>query len=126
MDYMADLERVGSRKPLGYLPRNTITELCGRSLAEVKAWASRAGLYCLDLGPDECFIGSGALYVWDDDALLGLLAANADLLIRTGWPTYSVEFIGKVAREDASHPALEELIGRAFGDSRWPNPVLTR
>jgi hypothetical protein len=124
---LADIEQVGPTKPLGYLPRKTIIAVCGREIDEVKRWAELHNLRYLDLLPEECDISSGALFVWDDHSLSNLLTANAAMLYEVGWPTTTEAFVATVARRYGSDARLYELIGRAFGDFRFPfnSPVLT-
>jgi hypothetical protein len=124
---MANIEQVGPTKPLGYLPRKTITAVCGREIDEVRRWVELHNLRYLDLLPEECNISSGALYVWDDDSLSSLLIGNATMLSEVGWPITTEAFVVMVATRFGSDARLYELIGRAFDDFRFPfnSPVLT-
>jgi hypothetical protein len=126
-DVMADLERVGTAKPLGYLPKKTITKFCGQRIRDVRRRATLHGLQSVSYTPDQCDISSGAVYVWHEPTLAKLLTDNAAMLDELGWPTEPMAFVEKVATDQGEDPRLYELIGRAFDDFRFPfvRPDLT-
>lgn len=101
-NYWDDLAQVGPQKPLGYLPRSTITDLCGETIAGAIAWAKQTGLRWANFDADECDINSGAIYVWHEAALASLLRAHAGLLAECGWPTDPASFVATVANNFAA------------------------
>jgi hypothetical protein len=77
-----DLMQVGLRKPLGYVPLYTLKELLRRDPEDIASEVVASGLAAAQFGPDRCCIKSGALYVYDREALAELLQARADVLLR--------------------------------------------
>jgi hypothetical protein len=71
------LAEVGPSKPVGYLPLRTIKDFVQLSPKAVAAAATARGLATAQFGPNTCCIKSGALYVYDREALAKLLQARA-------------------------------------------------
>ncbi|MBB3267686.1 hypothetical protein FHW79_005351 [Azospirillum sp. OGB3] len=127
---MRSLRDVGSAKPIGYLPIQTITKTCGMPLADAIAEAEVRGLaWRVVDAPPASHIASGALYVWDRVALQALLDANRNILEIADWPLDPDAFVEKVDHvlvHQEVFPALFELIGAAFNDDRFRDPQRTR
>jgi hypothetical protein len=115
---LRSLTRVGPEKPVGYLPLNTLVNFAEVEPARVSAEAIARGIAAVQFGPDECCIQSGALYLYDPQALGRLLQAHADTLAATGMPTEPEPFIAQIAAVwiEADHPAYR-IIAKAFGES---------
>ena len=114
---LCDLTRVGPTKALGYLPLQTISRFLGLDVEAVIADAQSRGLAVLMLGPEECCIKSGALYVYDPIALDVVLRTSVLTLVLAGFPTPSEAFIRAIAYEwlDLDHPVMP-VIKAAFAD----------
>jgi hypothetical protein len=115
---MDDLYLVGAAKPLGYLPLDTIIR-AGCEPVTVAADLQSRGLKTRICSGHECSIESGALYVWDYDALRNLMDANRTVLEDAGWPFDADQFVERVIREHISRndfPNLYLVIARAFGE----------
>jgi hypothetical protein len=115
---LRSLTEVGPSKPVGYLPLHTIREFVQLSPEAVAAAATARGLSAAQFGPDTCCIKSGALYVYDRDALTKLLLARADAITAAGLPLDPDRFVAHVASVwfAADHPA-RPIIASAFRDS---------
>jgi hypothetical protein len=114
----SDLYAVGKNKPLGYLPLQTIMEDHGYP-QKLKADLERGGRKCIMMGYGECRVREGALYVYDEDALRGLLAKpdNKGTLDDAGWPSDPEAFVRKVAAQHTGQRCrLFDLVADAFAD----------
>ncbi|GAA0595046.1 hypothetical protein GCM10009416_36670 [Craurococcus roseus] len=113
-----DLWRVGREKSIGYLPLYTVRDVLGADAEVLAAEAASRGLSALRLGPCECCIKSGALYVFDRRGLAALLASANDVLTGAGWPVKPEAFARAVASDwvEPDDPVLP-VIRRAFGDA---------
>lgn len=109
------LTEVGPTKPIGYLPLHTIRDFVRLSPEALAAEAEARGLATKQFGPDTSCIKSGALYVYDREALRGLLQAHADAVSVAGLPRDPDRFVAHIAAvwytED--HPAYR-VIARAL------------
>jgi hypothetical protein len=112
------LTDVGPAKPIGYLPLHTIEEFVQLSPQAVAADANARGLATAEFGPAACCIKSGALYVYDREALADLLRENVESIAVAGLPSDPDRFVAHIAAVwfDRDHPAYS-LIARAFGES---------
>ncbi len=65
-------------------------------------------------------MGSGALYVFDNENLKVFLASSqvAPILSRCNWPTEPKDFVHKVATEFGEPAELYDLIATVFNDKR--------
>src|ERR1700739_4609830 len=90
---MVSITGVGLRKPIGYLPLNTITNFLEVSADTLADDARSRGLATVTLTRDKCCINSGALYVYDYDSLAKLLLAFAETLSGCGLSTDPDEFV---------------------------------
>ena len=114
---LCDLTRVGPTKALGYLPLQTISRFLGLDVEAVIADARSRGLAVLMLGPEECCIKSGALYVYDPVALNAVLHTSGSTLALVGFPTSPESFIRTIAHDwlDPDDP-LMPVVKAAFAD----------
>jgi hypothetical protein len=112
------LTEIGPSKPVGYLPLHTINNFVQLSPEAVAAAATARGLATAQFGPDTCCIKSGALYVYDREALANLLQARADLISAAGLPLDPDLFVTRIATVwfAADHP-VRPIMASAFGDS---------
>ena len=92
------LNQVGPAKPVGYLPLNTIKNLVKVEVDQVIASAASRGLASAQFGPEECCIKSGALYIYDRQALTRLLRNHADLLAAAKMPIDPDHFVARIRR----------------------------
>lgn len=114
-----DLLRVGPNKPLGYLPLDTIITICGLSPYAIKQDMEARGLKTKFFTKTMCSISSGALFVWDEDALRKILETHSGVLNHCGWPSEPEEFVTKVAIDTAEDGELYKVVGKCFADARF-------
>src|SRR5581483_10311931 len=102
-------------KPVGYLPLHTINDFVQLSPEDIGAAAIARGLATAQFGPDTCCIKSGALYVYDREALAELLQAQADVISAAGLPLDPDLFVAHIATVwfAADHP-IHPIIASAF------------
>jgi hypothetical protein len=114
---LRSLTGVGAAKPVGYLPLHAINDFAQISADVIVSDAEARGLVATQFGPDVCCIKSGALYVYDREALADLLRAQADAVSVAGLPHDPDRFVAHIAAvwyaED--HPAYA-IIAKAFGE----------
>jgi hypothetical protein len=115
-----DLRLVGPHKPLGNLPLSTIREDCGIEPEKLQKELENNGIKTLILTKEECSISSGALYVYDEEALAQLLKDNEKTLSEAGWPTQPVPFIRHLKVLAEPETDLFNVIADAYGDKRNP------
>jgi hypothetical protein len=117
IELLRSLTEVGARKSVGYLPLYTIRDFVRRDAADVAADAVARGLVATLFGPKECCIKSGALYVYDREALARLLQARSEVLVREKLPLDPEPFLAHIAAVwfEPDHPA-HPVIAAAFGD----------
>jgi hypothetical protein len=115
---LRSLTEVGPSKPVGYLPLHTIESFVQLSPKTIAAAAIARGLATAEFGPDTSCIKSGALYVYDREALAKLLQARSDATAAVGLPLDADRFIAHIATVwfPDDHPA-RLIIASAFGDS---------
>jgi len=116
--WLRGLLEVGPTKPVAYLPLYTIEEFVQMTPEAIVAAATARGLATAQFGPTTCCIKSGALYVYDREALAGLLQESADTIASAGLPSDPDRFVARIAAVwfDMAHPAYP-LIARAFGET---------
>jgi hypothetical protein len=114
---LGSLTGVGSTKPVAYLPLYTIKDFVQLSPDVVAADAKARGLAAVQFGPDTCCIKSGALYVYDREALARLLQVQADAVAHAGLPHDPDRFVRHIAAVwyPKDHPA-HPIIAKAFGE----------
>lgn len=116
---MNDLYDVGPNKPMGYLPKNTITELAKEDINSVIEQLKAKNLTTFIIEEDQgSHVVSGALYAYDRQALANLLQDNLEIVHKVDWPSDPDEFAKKVAVEFVSDPELFRLIAYGFADPR--------
>lgn len=115
LSMLNDLRGVGESKPVGYLPKSTLVDICGVTVEEMKVELEAKGLVAVDLDESECGINSGALYVYEPTALGRLLQSNKQTLERNGWPTEPYAFVRHL-KFFVKDKDLYNLIADAFGD----------
>lgn len=116
-----DLELVGDKKPVGYLPLSTLVEICGVDPESKKAELEAKGLVVHQFNyPEETTVVGGALYTYSHEALSRILQSNRQILEQNGWPVEPDEFVRhlKVFAEDR---ALYRLVMQVFADYRLQN-----
>ena len=115
---LRNLTEVGPAKPVGYLPLDTIKKVAKVSIEVVANEARARGLIAVQFGPDACCIKSGALYVYDREALAKLLQAQAGLVTVVGLPLDPDRFVAHIAADwyAEDNPACR-IIAAAFGDA---------
>lgn len=115
----SDLLLVGKEKSLGYLPLSTIKEY-GRSIEYFQRYAKRNKLKSLLI--QECNIGSGALYIYDENMLLNILKSNAKTLRKAKIPTKCIDFVKYISTNSVCFKTCPEafiVIGKTFNDYRF-------
>jgi hypothetical protein len=115
---LRSLTEVGPSKPVSYLPLQTVMDILRLSPEAVAAAAAARGLAMAQFGPDRCCIKSGALYVYDRQALGKLLQSRVDAISAAGLPLDPDRFVERIAavwftEEHPAHPIVVE----AFGNS---------
>lgn len=118
-NFLKDLLLVGSQKPLGYLPIDTLVDLCKVDLKRLQKELEGRGLKTVYLkeGRGRCNIASGALFAYDESALRALLASRKDVLRAEGWPDDPAKFVHYVATKYAKFGTpLFDLVADAFSD----------
>jgi hypothetical protein len=114
---LSSLTQVGPAKPIGYLPLYTIRDILRIEPNALACDAEARGLSTAPLGPDQCCIKSGALYVFDRKSLEHMMQSSRHILSPSRWPLDPEQFVARIAREwiDQAHPVVP-VIRRAFGD----------
>lgn len=118
---MDDLLLVGERKTIGYLPLETIRNLCLCEPKTLQIVLNSMGLHTLMRRESKCRIGSGALYAYHKEQLKAFLFERISVLEPQGWPVEPEAFVEKLMSCTAKSPSLLfDLIADAFGDSSNP------
>lgn len=115
--FLDDLYLVGPHKPLGYLPLDTLEQICGVGREVMQQQLEERGLRVLIFSLAESNVWSGALYAYDERALADVLSEGESILRRTGWPLEPELFVRNlnILAEDEE---LYRLIMVAFSDPR--------
>jgi hypothetical protein len=115
---LRSLTQVGPEKPIGYLPLYTLRDFAGVDPAIICAEATARGLAAAQFGPDDCCIDSGALYIYDRQALSLLLQAHSEILVEVGIPREPELFVALIAAVwlEPEHPVYQ-IIAKAFGET---------
>lgn len=112
-----DLDRVGPDKPLGYLPLDTVINICERDPMELAHELEGRGLKTKIFSDGECLRRGGMLYTYDEVALGALLKVHAGILHDAHWPETPHEFVTKSATTRAElYTKLFTVIADAFAD----------
>jgi hypothetical protein len=115
---LESLTLVGSGKAVGYLPLRTVKYVLGLKIQDVTADAVARGLRAIRIGPRHSCIKSGALYVFDPNALEQILRGSSEILRGADAPTDPEMFVRFIARDwfAPDHPIMP-IIRDAFADS---------
>lgn len=115
-----DLLDIGPRKPLGYLPYETLRRH-GQDPVAFRRMLECSGI-STQLFSSRKRLVMQHLYAYHEPSLQRLLDAHRRVLVINKWPSTAKEFVRKVAHVTADEPHLYRLIGRAFNDQRptWP------
>jgi hypothetical protein len=106
--------RAGPTKPLEYLTMGEIRDALRTTPAALTREASDRGLQTRLFRVGSPF---QLLYVWDEAALEGLLAANAHVLRAANWPLDASGFVQFCVESQAyERTALFDLVADAFAD----------
>lgn len=109
-----DLEKVGPRKPLGYLPLQYFIDY-KIDIGRVKQYLQSKGLMLLELTEAECGVASGALFAYNYEALSKLLHENRKLLQGEGWPDTPEAFTRHLKVKASQGTELYKVIALAYG-----------
>ncbi len=114
---LRSLTAVGPAKPVGYLPLYAIKNLLGTTPEALTASATARGLAAVLFGPEACCIKSGALYVYDREALAVLLQTRSLRVRAAGLSLNPDAFVARIAAVwfERDHPA-HPIIAAAFGE----------
>lgn len=115
-----DLYQVGPQKPLGYLPIDTLIDICKVNPEHLEQELQNKGLKTLKLNEKESNVAyHGALFTYDENALQKLLNEHHDVLEQAGWPSDSESFVRNLRiRVSNDNTPLFNLIADAFGDKK--------
>jgi hypothetical protein len=113
-----DLLDVGSNKPMGYMPIQTLENcLSKEQIKDLVYELVFKGLTVTFVDENECQVVSGALYAWDQKALTRLLCKNKETLIKERWPTEAETFVRHSMKNSAETMTdLFDLIADAYND----------
>ncbi len=115
-----DLRLVGSHKPLGYLPIETLIDICHVDPEAFAKEMNARGLKTLRLNREESAVWSGALYVYDEHSLSQHLESHRELLQSEGWPTEAEAFVRNLRVHAKTGTELFNVIADAFSDKDNP------
>lgn len=116
-DILDDIKMVGSSKPIGYLPLETITGYCKVNIDNLIAECHQKGLQTRIFTEKKWPGYTGSLWVYDLKALQKLLDENRDILISANWPTEADAFISNLYIDVPIGTPLYKLIAKAFNDT---------
>ncbi|MDF0697761.1 hypothetical protein PYR71_14855 [Rhizobium sp. MC63] len=114
---LRDLTDVGPLKPIGYLPRSTIKRFLKTTSKALAASLVKRGLAVAEFTTRHSMIHSGALYVYDRNALDSLIREQAEAVQAAGLPLNADSLVAHIAAVfyDLDHPA-HGIIATAFGE----------
>ncbi len=116
-----EFDKVSSRKPVGYEKLGFLVNRCGLDPAQVQKDLDDSGLRTLMLTGEECVMRSGALYAYDEKALVSLLHDRAPVLSAHRWPGEPENFIRRLAVDWAPEKTLLfDMIADAFNNTSHP------
>jgi hypothetical protein len=122
-DLLSDLYEVGISKSLGYLPLDTLTDVCNTDIQDIIKHSHRKNLGCLTYTQEESGIGSGSIFLYDEDMLMNILQTNKKVLIKAKVPIDSaisyINYLIRVHVSEEKHPLAYEVIGKTFNDHRF-------
>lgn len=117
-ELLADLN-VGPNKPLGYLPCDTIRDLCHKNVHALQKELEAKGNKTLFLTfPAETDVVYNALYVWHEPSLKAKLESGREILEAVGLSTDCEDYVRKIALYSyLTHPVygfIAETFGQPF------------
>jgi hypothetical protein len=116
-EILSDLIDVGPEKPLGYLPIDTLKDVCEVDVEDFARTLRVKGLKTIMLNMEESNVGwNGALYAYHEDSLRNLLLEQRELLMQKRWPLDPEAFIRHLNNLAPSKTALFDLVADAFND----------
>lgn len=122
-ELLSDLYGVGITKSLGYLPLDTLTEICKTSIQDIINYSNKNKFGYLIYTQEECGIGSGAIFVYDEVMLMDILQVNKKMLTKAKVPTGKaidyIEYLNKVHVAEEKYPLAYKVIGQTFNDYRF-------
>lgn len=117
---LRDIFAVSAAKPVGFVPLGAV-RAAGQAVADVARELRATGLQALVLPEKDCQFYTGALFVWQAQALQAVLDRHAATLGDAGWPATAEAFIRHIARHWAPEKtALYDAVADAFGDKANP------
>lgn len=123
---IADLYNVGKTKAVGYLPIKTIKIYENDTIENVIKCCDRANKTYKIFSEKECFILSGALFVYDTYMLKCILDQYEYILQKENIPTTPDEYIDFIAKNivfEHELPEIYRIICLTFNDSRFVNDI---
>lgn len=116
LQILDSLDRVGKTKAIGYLPLDTVSKIAKISIPDLEKKYLQHGLCVQVLDENETCIRSGAIFVYDRPALLGICREFEALLIDLSWPMEADAIVMKIAREwfpenDSIMPFIRAIYG---------------
>lgn len=122
-ELLDDLYNVGKIKSLGYLPLDTLTEMCNKSIQDMIDYANKNKLNWLIYDYEDCFIVGGAIYMYDETMLMNILQKYSEALISAAIPCDSciayINYIAKNTVLQSKYPEAYSVIGLTFSDERF-------
>ncbi len=122
-ELLDDLYDVGKTKSLGNLPLEELVDFCGVSINEMIQYANKNELEYLVLQEGETSVATGAIYLYHEGMLKGLLKEYEVALQTAGVPTNSpLEYIRFIANNSISkkeNPAAYVAIAKTYNDPRF-------
>lgn len=122
-ELLNDLYLVGVKKSLGYLPLDTIENICSVRVETVINYAKTNNLKSILYKQGECDIGSGALYLFHEQMLIDVIRQHENVLRDAGVPTDSCEnYVAFISNNNVPfnlYPAAYIAIAKSFNDERF-------
>ena len=113
-----DLLNVGSQKPLGYLPIDTMEETIPGSTKRMIQFAKENNLSIHKVNSG--YGTMGALFLYDKNTLDSFLKKYETILKNDNIPTNSEDFVKYVDTTEVPENSKSfKIVGKAFGDSRF-------
>lgn len=120
-EILSDLKDVGPQKPLGYLPIDTLKDICGVDVEGFAETLRDKDLKTIVLSMKESRVGwNGALYAYHEDSLRKLLKEHEELLVKYGWPSEPEAFVRYLNNLAPPKTLLFDLVADAFNDKHNP------
>lgn len=117
------LRDVGSRKPIGYLPKTTLLQKGGITVEAMREELEAKGLKVIDFDDEDTLVISGALVAYDPIALPQVLENGRKVLEKNDWSTDPEDFVYNCMQILVTDQDLYNLIADAFGDVENPRKL---